>query len=57
MKEAGYERSFQQCRDKLKKLKAEYKKEKDRHGRRGEGRSTWDYFDEMDACNYICLLW
>ena len=26
LNEAGYERTFQQCRDKIKKLKGEYKK-------------------------------
>ena len=34
---------------KLKKLKGEYKKEKDRHEDTGEGRTTWEYFDAMDA--------
>ena len=27
MREAGYERTYQQCRDKIKKVKGEYKKE------------------------------
>ena len=49
MREAGYERTYQQCRDKIKKLKGEYKKEKDKQGRTGEGRTSWDYFDAMDA--------
>ncbi len=49
MREAVYERTYQQCRDKIKKLKGEYKKEKDRHGKTGEGRSKWDFFDEIDA--------
>jgi len=38
MSEAGFERTFQQCRDKLKKLKAEYIKLKDKQGRTREGR-------------------
>lgn len=49
LNEAGYERTFQQCRDKIKKLKGEYKKIKDKHGKTGEDRSDWDYFDAMDA--------
>ena len=49
MRDSGYERSYQQCRDKIKKLKGEYKKEKDRHGDTREGRTTWEYFDAMDA--------
>ena len=34
---------------KIKKLKGEYKKEKDRHNKTGEERTTWDYFDAMDS--------
>ena len=49
LNEAGYERTFQQCRDKIKKLKGEYKKIKDKHGKTGEDRSDCDYFDAMDA--------
>ena len=49
MTDSGYERSYQQCRDKIRKLKGDYKKEKDRHGNTGEGRTTWEYFDVMDA--------
>ena len=49
MKDAGYNRTYQQCRDKIKKLKVEYKKEKDRTGKTGEEKSTWDYFQEMDS--------
>lgn len=47
--EAGYDRTFQQCRDKIKKLKGDYKKVKDKHGKTGEDRSNWEYFDAMDA--------
>ena len=49
MKDAGYNRTYQLCRDKIKKLKVEYKKEKDRTGKTGEEKSTWDYFQEMDS--------
>ena len=38
MSEAGFERTFQQCRDKLKKRKGKYRKLKDKQGRTGEGR-------------------
>jgi hypothetical protein len=50
MGESGFDRTFQQCRDKLKKLKSEYRKLKDKQGKTGEGkRKDWDYFDAMDA--------
>ena len=44
---AGYERTYQQCRDKIKKLKGEYKKIKDKHGKTGEDRSNWDAMDSI----------
>ena len=44
MKDVGYNRTYQQCRDKIKKLKGDYKKEKDRIGHTGEGKSMWDFF-------------
>ena len=48
--EAGFERIYQQCRDKLKKLRADYKKIKDKRGKTGEGRyPEWDYFDPIDG--------
>ena len=47
MSESGFERTFQQCRDKLKKLKSEYRKLK---GKTGESkRKDWDFFEAMDA--------
>ena len=50
MGESGFDRTFQQCRDKLKKLKSEYRKLKDKQGKTGAGRiKDWDYFDPMDA--------
>ena len=48
MKEAGYERSADQCRDKAKKLKAEYKKIKDVHNKTGTERKNWKFLDAMD---------
>ena len=35
--EAGYTRALEQCRDKMKKLKAEYKKVKDKRNETGQG--------------------
>jgi len=47
--EAGYTRTMEQCRDKMKKLRAEYKKIKDKRNETGQGRyPEWDYFDAMD---------
>ena len=50
LREAGFERTGKQCRDKIKKLKGEYRKVKDKRNKTGEGRfPEWDYFDSMDA--------
>ena len=50
MVEAGHERTAQQCRDKVKKLKVEYRKIKDKRKKTGQGRyPEWDYFDALDA--------
>ena len=49
MKEAGHERTAQQCRDKIKKLKVDYRKIKDKRKKTGEGRyPEWDYFNAFD---------
>ena len=49
LREAGFERTGKQCRDKIKKLKGEYRKIKDKRNKTGEGRfPEWDYFDPMD---------
>ncbi|XP_040275609.1 uncharacterized protein LOC120990772 [Bufo bufo] len=45
----GFERTSGQCRAKLKKLKIQYKKIKDANGRSGNSRSTWKWYDAMDA--------
>ena len=45
---AGFDRSGTQCRDKIKKLGAEYRKFKDKHGKTGTGHSSWKFFDDMD---------
>ena len=50
MVQAGHEWTAQQCRDKVKKLKVEYRKIKDKRKKTGQGRySEWDYFDALDA--------
>ena len=49
MREAGYDRTYQQCREKIKKLKGEYRKAKDKQGKTGEQPSTWEFFDSIDA--------
>lgn len=50
LREAGFERTGKQCRDKIKKLNGEYRKIKDKRNKTGEGRfPEWDYFDAMDA--------
>ncbi|XP_077080711.1 zinc finger and SCAN domain-containing protein 29-like [Siphateles boraxobius] len=45
----GYYRTYKQCRDKLKKLKSDYRTIKDHNGRSGANRRTWKWFDQMDA--------
>ena len=49
MSEAGYQRTLEQCRDKIKKLKGEYREVKDKGGKTGEGRNNWEYFEAMDS--------
>ena len=47
--EAGYTRSLEQCRDKIKKLKGEYKKVCDKRETTGEGLyPEWEFFDALD---------
>ena len=47
--EAGYTRSLEQCRDKIKKLKGEYKKVHDKRETTREGRyPKWEFFDALD---------
>ena len=47
--EAGYNRTFEQCREKIKKLKKEYRKIKDMLNGTGQGRNDeLPYFDAMD---------
>ena len=45
---AGYDRNAVQCRDKIKKLRAEYRKIKDNNNQSGRSRKTMKYFDKLD---------
>lgn len=42
-------RDCEQCRAKIKKLKLDYRKAKDKNGKTGRGRATWKYFDALDT--------
>ena len=51
MGDEGFERTFVQCRQKVKKLKKEYRKLKDTLNETGQGRNKeveWPYFELMD---------
>ena len=43
MEDHGYIRSYVQYRDKLKKLKSDYKAIKDQNGRSGSNRKSWKW--------------
>ena len=43
-----YKRTWSQCRDKLKKLKKEYKKLKDYHDETGKKRKQWKSYNKVD---------
>ena len=46
--EAGFSRTLEQCRDKIKKLRAEYKRIEDKRDTTGEGRyPEWEFFDAL----------
>ena len=49
MRERGSDKTGVQCRAKMKKLKLDYRKIKDTHGKTGRGRSTWKFFNKLDA--------
>ena len=49
MEAVGYKRTAVQCRDKIKKLRAEYKRVKDHNGLTGRGTRKWRYYDSIDA--------
>ena len=48
-KGGGFKRSWSQCRDKLKKIKKQYKKIKDYHDETGRKRKEWKFFEKMDS--------
>ena len=51
LNQCGYERSFEQCREKIKKLKKEYRRINDRLEESGQGRDEevqWSYYEAMD---------
>ena len=45
----GSDKTAEQCRVKMKKLKLDYRKECDKHNKNGQGRSTWRFFDALDT--------
>lgn len=45
---AGFQKTGEQCRCKVKKLRQEYKKVKDNNGLTGKGRMIWKYYDAMN---------
>ena len=50
LKEAGFERSEKQCRNKMKKLKADYRNVRDKRNTTGKGRyPEWDFYDAIDT--------
>ena len=49
LREAGFSRTLEQCREKIKKLKTEYKKIRDKRETTGQGRyPEWEYFDAIN---------
>ncbi|KAK0151261.1 Zinc finger protein with KRAB and SCAN domains 2 [Merluccius polli] len=46
--ESGYHRTFQQCREKFKKLKSDYRQIKDKNGRSGSNHVSWKWYEQMD---------
>ena len=47
--DAGFERNTEQCRQKSKKLRVEYRKVKEQNNRSGDKGKTWKWFNMMDA--------
>ena len=49
LRSAGFARTLEQCREKIKKLKTEYKKIKYKRDQTGQGRyPEWEYFDALN---------
>ena len=49
MKEQGYNRDTEQCRDKGKNLKKQYREVKDNNKETGRGRKSCKFFNELDS--------
>lgn len=49
MQKRGSAKTAEQCRAKMKKLKLEYRKIKDKHNQTGQGRKSWKFLESMDA--------
>ena len=45
----GFERTAVQCREKIKKLKSEYRRARDRNNKSGRGRTICTFFTQLDA--------
>ena len=50
----GYDRDWQQCRNKNKDLKKEYRQIKDHNGQTGRGRKTCKFYKELDEISGHC---
>ena len=48
MREQGYNRDTEQCRNKVKNLKKHYREVKDNNKETGRGRKTCKFFEELD---------
>lgn len=48
MKHHGYDKSAEQCAGKIKKLKFEYRKIRDKKKKTGEGKTEWKFFDPIN---------
>ena len=48
MQQKGYDRDWQQCRNKIKNLKKEYRQVKDNNGQTGRERKTCKFYKELD---------
>ena len=46
---AGFKKTAEQCRDRIKKLKNNYKKKRDAQQTSGAGRHDWPFFGTMNA--------
>ena len=45
----GYDRDWEQCKNKVKNLKKIYREVKDNNGETGRGRKTCKFYDELDS--------